>query len=568
MQQTASTAPPATAESANELSPIDEERNAAEPSAFTSDSQLSIPRKEFPGTYLARLAAACVPALFSALLLTLSFPNFDLWPLAWIGLVPLFLTIAQRPATRRAFLLGWLAGSAFFYLTCYWLTYSMIHYGGIQRWLAYVLLIPAVLIPGLFPASFALVLARSLRRWGSGALLMTPALWVAFEWARLSVTGQLWNAIGYSQAFHPALIQVARLGGVYGVGFLIVAVNASVAYVLIQRTARAAAIATVIIAAVIAVVFVTNSYRLQSAAESSTHQPAAMILALQPNVPMEPLKSAPEMQELVSRHLITSESALRELPNNNVPRLVIWPESPMNFSYGTDSQFRDLVGRFAQQHQTAILFNSQELAPNDGFYNSALLINEEGRPIAQYDKIRLMPFGEYVPLPQWLPGSSQVRAIVGEFTPGTRYVLMPVGKAQAGVLICIESAYPWIARTFAAEGADVLINISNDGYLGPTPVMRQHLANAIFRAVENGRPLLRVTNTGITAYIAPNGEIRDATPGFQTAVRTWTVTNSENPQTLYTKHGDLFVGLCSALSLFIFVLTFRRSGKTKPTKLA
>src|SRR6185436_11760045 len=115
------------------------------------------------------------------------------------------------------------------------------------------------------------------------------------------------------------------------------------------------------------------------------------------------------------------------------------------------------------------------------------------------------------------------RGIVGDFTPGANYGLMPVGNMRAGVFICIESAYPSIARQFTSEGADVLINISNDGYLGPTAVMRQHLANAVFRAVENDRPLLRVTNTGITAYITTNGEVKDATEGFQTEVRTWSI---------------------------------------------
>ena len=109
-----------------------------------------------------------------------------------------------------------------------------------------------------------------------------------------------------------------------------------------------------------------------------------------------------------------------------------------------------------------------------------------------------------------------IRGIVGDFTPGTNYRLMPVGDVRAGVFICIESAYPSIARRFTGEGADVLINISNDGYLGPTAVMRQHLANAVFRAVENDRPVLRVTNTGITAFITPTGEVTDATAGFQT----------------------------------------------------
>ncbi len=195
----------------------------------------------------------------------------------------------------------------------------------------------------------------------------------------------------------------------------------------------------------------------------------------------------------------------------------------MNFGYGTDTQLRELLLNFATKHNTSILFNSQEQAPNDGIYNSALFVNEQGRLIAQYDKIRLMPFGEYVPLPRWLPGANLITAIVGDFTPGTRFTLMPVGKARAGVFICIESAYPFITRGLTQEGADVLINISNDGYLGPTAVRRQHLANAVFRAVENDRRCLRVTNSGITAYITSRGEVQDATESFSPAVRIWRI---------------------------------------------
>jgi apolipoprotein N-acyltransferase len=558
MRQTASSATATKAQSTREISLTEVEPSTTGKQAF---SQAANRKTAISERALARVATACALTLVSALLLVLSFPDFNLWPLAWIGFVPLLVTLARSQAQWRAFLSGWLAGTVFFYMTCYWLTYSMIHYGGLHAWQSYLLLLPGPLVSGLFPAFFALVLARALRRCGTFALLLAPPLWVAFEWARLSVTGQLWNAIGYSQAFHPVLIQVARLGGVYAVGFLIVAVNAAVAYALVRRTARAIALAALILAGVFVAVLLSN--KIQSPSNRVDH-PALRIVALQPNVPMDPVKSAQQMQDLVTRHLVNSENALGELPPDDAPRLLIWPESPMNFSYGTNSQFRDLVGQFAQRHHTSVLFNSQEPAPDNGFYNSALLINEEGRLIAQYDKIRLMPFGEYVPLPRWLPGSDQIRAIVGEFTPGSRYVLMPVGKAQAGVFICIESAYPQIARTFAAEGADVLINISNDGYLGPTAVMRQHLANAIFRSVENGRPLLRVTNTGITAFIAPSGAVTDSTPGFQTAVRTWTVSPDGNTQTFYTKHGDLFVGICAALTVFVFVLTFTQSETTKP----
>jgi apolipoprotein N-acyltransferase len=230
----------------------------------------------------------------------------------------------------------------------------------------------------------------------------------------------------------------------------------------------------------------------------------------------------------------------------------------MNFAYGGDSSLREMVSAFARANHTAVLLNSQELAPNDGIYNSALLINEQGSLVAQYDKIRLLPFGEYVPLPEWLPGAGLIRAIVGDFTPGTNYRLMPIGNVRAGVFICIESAYPSIARRFTDEGADALINISNDGYLGPTAVMRQHLANAVFRAVENGRPLLRVTNTGITAFITPAGEVRDATEGFRPEVRTWAIARATNSPTFYAKHGDMFVIACAVVSLLIFTFSFKR----------
>jgi apolipoprotein N-acyltransferase len=240
-----------------------------------------------------------------------------------------------------------------------------------------------------------------------------------------------------------------------------------------------------------------------------------------------------------------------------IPRLVIWPESPMNFAYGGDNRLRGRLASFAKTNNTSILLNSQELAPNDGIYNSALLINQGGSLVAQYDKIRLLPFGEYVPLPQWLPGAGLIRAIVGDFTPGSSYQLMPVGSLRAGVFICIESAYPTVARRFTSEGADVLINISNDGYLGPTAVMRQHLANAVFRAVENDRPLVSVTNTGITAFITPTGEVKDATEGFQTAVRTWNIAATKKAQTFYTAHGDLFVAGCAILSLLVLAFSFK-----------
>src|SRR5688572_11989225 len=492
-------------------------------------------------------------ALASSILLILSFPNFDYWPLAWLGLVPLLLVIARRPASKRSFFLGWLTGAVFFYGSCYWLTYSMIHYGGIPAWAAYLLLAPVPIFVGLFPALFALSVARAVRVWGMRALFIAPFGWTALEWARLGLAGQLWNALGYSQAFQPTLIQPARWGGVYAVSFLIVCFNAALAFLILERNRRAAVITAAVLLSTVFLIFVS-----QSSPPSSPSSMSAVVVGLQPNVPMDLIKSNEEMQSLLESHVSMSEAALRKLPNDGTARLLIWPESPMNFTYGNDSQLREFLTRFATENQTTVLFNSQEPAPNDGIYNSALMVNEQGRLIAQYDKIRLMPFGEYVPLPRWVPGANLVGTIVGDFTPGAKYTLMTVGDVRAGVFICIESAYPSIVRNFTRDGADVLINISNDGYLGPTAVMRQHLSNVILRAVENGRPILRVTNSGISAYITPGGEVQDATGSFQTAVRTWKMGRNENAGTFYSRLGDLFVALTAVISVVIFAATFKR----------
>jgi apolipoprotein N-acyltransferase len=342
---------------------------------------------------------------------------------------------------------------------------------------------------------------------------------------------------------------------------------------------------------------------------------SVIVIAVQPNVSANPGRSASETAELVNRHLTMSSDALRardsthtinnadssinndvlhardknqdaasqrrflhqtpEIPTQQTPaltsdmrqssppsRVVIWPESPMNFTYAQDARFREIVSRFAREHRTSVLFNSLEPASAGGVYNSAVLINEEGRLVAQYDKIRLLPFGEYVPLPRWLPVAWLFSGIVGDFTPGEKYPLMSLGQndetVRTGVFICFESAFPLIARAFAHEGADVLVNISNDGYLGRTPVMRQHLANVIFRAVETNRPVLRVTNTGITAFITPHGKVREATEGFEPAVRTWTISRDASGKTFYTKYGDVFAALCVVISLLIIMTTLKR----------
>jgi apolipoprotein N-acyltransferase len=432
----------------------------------------------------------------------------------------------------------------------------MIHYGGLSSWLAYLLLLPGAIAVGFFPGLAVLLTAFSIRQWKTKAVLLAPFFWVACEWARLEVTGQLWNALGYSQAevLGGIVLLPARFGGVYAVSFLIVVVNNALTFVALRRTVSSILVGLASIAIVPTAIFLCDF----TASDHSGAPTYLHVVAVQPNVPMTAVKSTEELQQLLDRHLQLSIQGLRQLPDDSIPRLVIWPESPMNFTYGSDQNLQQLISKFTRENHTSLLLNSLETAAGEGAYNSALLINEDGRLITRYDKIRLMPFGEYVPLPQWL-GGSLISSIVGEFTPGTQYTLMPVAHKRAGTFICIESAYPWIARRFTHDGADLLINISNDGYLGPTAVMHQHLANAILRAVENGRPLFRVTNSGLSAEIRPDGFVQDITGGFEPTVRVWKASESLATNTFYSKYGDLFVATCSIVTIALLAaLVFSR----------
>ena len=525
----------------------------------TSHHGLEVLRSAKPTGIEAGLAAG------AALLAILAFPNFDVWCLAWIAVAPLLLAVRLTRTPIRATILGWLFGTIFFYGTCWWLTYPMIHYAQIPAWSAYPLFLLPVLLVAVFPALCCGAIKLVIQRFGFVAILLVPLLWVSFDWLRYVVTGQLWNSLGYSQAFHRTMIQSARWGGVYAVTFLIMLSNSAIVYSLVRRKY----VITIACFGLVTLVVLAASWPIKQKSQPepiNDFAPQVSIAAIQPNVPMDTNGDPRQMKELLDRHLSMSEQALGQFKDSPSLRLVIWPESPMNFSYARDASLRETIANFARANHTAVLLNSLEPAAEGGDQNSAILVNEQGVIAARYDKIRLMPFGEYVPLPRWLPGASSVRGLVGEFKPGRSYTLMPLGAFRAGVFICIEAAHPGIARGFAQEGAAVLINISNDGYLGPTPVMRQHLSNAIFRAVENNRQLIRVTNTGITANISADGGASDLTGAFTPEVRTWTINTTAGASTFYSRYGDVFAYGCGLISLGFISASFMRRRVSEPRR--
>ncbi|MBK9154064.1 MAG: apolipoprotein N-acyltransferase [Chloracidobacterium sp.] len=537
-------------------------------------------------------------ALVSAGLLILAFPPFELWFAAWFALVPLLWAIERetdrgrpRPhvpegrtrlfwtqfsssgqAFPRSFILGWLFGNVFFFGTCWWLTYAPIHYASFPAPLAYFLLFCVTSTAAVFPGIFAAITAFLLRRFGSITFLAVPFVWVFTEFARYWLTGNNWNAIGYSMGLTPGnRLFVASYGGVLLCSFYILFNSSTLLYPLFQilhGKSLKSLIPFFVYSSIVGFLLLAGSDGPIPELGQSNHS-RATVVALQPNVPMSGL--LPEKwRELRKRHVQLAESAIetineRRTTNNEhlttarrQPTTVIFPESPMNFMYGDDPETQEFINGFARKNNVSVLFNSAEPNHADGkYFNSAVMVGPDGKKSAQYDKIYLLPFGEAVPF----PFDFIVPAFVGSFSYGNEYDLLPLGDAKAGVMICFESHFGQLSREYVRNGADVIIEMTNDGYLGPTPVLRQHLANAVFRAVETNRPVLRVTNVGITAYINERGEVLDAADSYVEATRVWSVAKSDGSQTFYVKYGDWFAWLCSivTIALLIFGIVRQRS---------
>jgi apolipoprotein N-acyltransferase len=507
-----------------------------------------------------------VLAVLSAVLLIFAFPDFEYWFLAWFGLVPLLWAIGRESdSTAKSFVLGWLWGVVFFFGTCWWLAYAPIHYASFPPLLAYFLLFCVTAVAAIFPGLFGLITSVFLKRFGAWGFLLAPLVWAATEFGRYWTTGNNWNTIGYSQAFgRSSIVEIGSIGGVLLSGAVVILVNACLVQFFVPHKSRKLARFSGFLA-----LFLLIALFLLDRSDRSNDLPSGQskVIAIQPDVPMSGL-SYDRWLELRKKHVQLTELALGAgRPQSEIqdskPTTVIFPESPMNFAYDEDFEFQRFISNFAAINNVNVLFNSAEPDPeNKKYFNSAVLVGTDGKEIVQYDKIYLLPFGESVPAPL----QAVVPAFVGSFSYGKNYNMVPLGDGvNAGVMICFESHFGGHAREFVRRGADVLIEMTNDGYLGPTPVLRQHLANAVFRAVETGRPVLRVTNVGITAYINAGGEVIDPADSYTEATRVWNVSKSDGNQTFYVKYGDWFAWLCTLVTIaFLMYSCFVRKHAADP----
>jgi apolipoprotein N-acyltransferase len=525
-------------------------------------------------------------AINSAILLVFAFPDFDFWYLAYIALIPFFYALEQeKKSKRKSFILGWIWGTTFFFGSCWWLTVPMIETGGIPSPIAYLIVFIVTAIAGLFPALFGLIQSISLKKYGTWAILFAPFIWVFTEFLRYWLTGNNWNAIGYSQAFATISfpLKYSSIGGVLIVSFIVTLQNSIYFNLLpniVYRSSQKKYWVSILIWVLIIPAFITLSSTFTNEPipfnelEYTEKQKSEVkIIAIQPNVPTAGL-NLETWKKLRQRHIELAELETNKLKtqNSELKTIIVFPESPMNFEYAKDTEMRQFFKDFAIRNKAKVLFNTAEpvypqyinrepysMTPeqvSDSLetYNSMVMVDEKGDFEAQYDKIHLLPFGEFIPLPKVL--ADYVPPVVGNFTFGKEYDILKFGDVNAGLMICFESHFPTLSNQHVRNGADILVEVTNDGYLGNTEVLRQHLASAVFRAVETNRPVLRVTNVGITAYINDRGEVIDPSQGFVEDTRVWTVAKSDGKQTFYVKYGDWFAWFCSFITLALLSICF------------
>ena len=493
-------------------------------------------------------------AALSGLLLILVFPKFDLSLLSAVALAPLLLAAIREKSPGRRFLWGYLGGCVFFAGTCYWVYLVLRQHGGLG----------AAEAGGVFGVLFlALAVYWGLFTWIAGYLwvarwgpLAIAPLWVSLEFARAHLlTGFPWLLFGYALTDHFALARIARWTGVYGASFLLVAVNVALVWFFTRRS-WAAGIHLGVIAVVLLLLALTPTPEIYP-----ERQKAYLV---QTNIPQEvgleiwdEQTQAPLLDRLET---LTTETAGRQEP----PALVVWPEVPASFYFGEDSFTQEYAEGIARQTNSYFLMGIVALlreAEGTKPLNSAILLNPGGGVISRYDKVHLVPFGEYVPLRSLLGFAGKLTAEIGDFVPGTRFVVSPLAGGQAGTFICYEAIFPDLVRRFVKNGAEVLVTISNDGWFGTTAARHQHLLMARMRAIENARYLLRATNTGITALIRPDGVISAQLPPDVPGVleARWAF---HERQTFYSRHGDWFAIAACVVS----VLAFFAVARTHPAR--
>jgi apolipoprotein N-acyltransferase len=525
-------------------------------------------------------------ALLSAFLLNLPFPIAGPLPpwraaFGWIALAPLLYTLlsannaAQGKYLRRSAITGYLCGIFWYILNCYWIDRTMNLYGHVPALGAAGILVLYSLVLGLYFGLFGLVLAFLRRASGGVALplLVAPFAWVGIELAASRITSVPWDQFGYSQVDNFLLTRLAPWTGVYGISFLLVAVNALIASAALTKSLHLR------VRIGVGAVLLATLLQLGSWMQPKPAPTQATAVLLQENFDVNTNNDwvGDEWDRNITRFLRQSEDlgvswyagmpdASKPLhhelyPNGEPPiSLIAWPEAPSPFTEG-DPRFQAAMRTLAAQTRAAIVVGNPTSEAGvdeqgrrvDHDYNSASFISPEGEIVGRYNKIHLVPFGEYVPYRNLFFFAHHLTNQVGDFSRGTTRNVFRVNGHAYGVFICYESIFADEIREFAKNGADVFVNISDDGWYGDTSAPWQHLNMARMRAIENRRWILRDTNSGVTASIDPYGRVVKSAPRhvFTSLAVQY---GFRSDRTFYTLHGDVFAYTCGIIMIGTILL--------------
>jgi len=491
--------------------------------------------------------------ILSGVLLSLSFPAASLFPLAWVGLVPFLAFIAEN-RSRWGLLLGHLALSLFYFGgVLYWIPRVLVVYGHLHWVLAILVFGLMLALMSLFLLPFTLLTSFVAKRSVRLALLSAPGFWLLTEILRnyVMVNGFPWASLGYSQFPYFWIIQIADIGGVYFLSFLIVSINCALLAVVRFRDLRFGLSAV----ALFTLANLYGAYRVYLWEPAGTYSVKAGLV--QGNI------SLAQNREYYARMYF------EELPNLTAraaaqdAQWILLPEAQNPYIFDQDFYFKTFWKNQAASLGVFILFNSASFDENTKgiYYNSAYQLDPSGQTNYRYDKVHLVPFGEYLPFADWLTFAEPLVEEVSSFHPGAELKLGAVGEVRFGTLICYEAIFPEISRNYVNKGAEILVNLTNDAWFGPTAAPTQHLQMSAFRAIENRKTLLRAANSGYSAVISARGEVNQKTSLFTQEMMVAEI-EANSSKTPFLLLGN---GINAAIIMVTFASLFVSSGrKEKP----
>lgn len=496
--------------------------------------------------------------VLTGLLLAASFPRFDQHYLAWIAYVPLLIYMIKAHSPARAFLGGYAAGAVQLFALLVWMPAVLSSYGdlsSILAWTGYTLLI---LLLACFSGLACYITKKLMKRRGDSFLLLFPFVVVLVEFIQTMIPfgGFPWLMTGYSQSERLQLIQTADLTGVFGVSFLVVSVSVALIRLLQFRGCGIRAwwpCGTVAVLTALCLLYGRVSLDRWDSVEAD-HR----VAMLQGDLSQDDSLSI-QTEKFKAGYVRMADELKGEETD-----LVILPESPAPIMYQEDEDYRRIISGLARRYTFGLIFNNirtEDTEEARRYFNSAYYLDHRGTVSGVYDKMHLVPFGEYIPMKALFVFMHTVTRDVGAFDRGRNYVLFTLGDNPASATICFEAIFPGLVRKFVRDGSRLLVNITNDRWYGRSSAPFQHFNIARWRAIENRRFFLRSANSGISAVIEPSGRIQTATGILRRAVCRGRFAFVEQ-QTFYTRYGDAFVFLCAIIvfGCVIFVYTKGRDG--------